>query len=70
MLVIQEQYYVETKRDGKLLNYRLIKNQVDRKKNKELSTLVVELNVKRVEKFHYLKKDFYGNSVGPERVWL
>ena len=35
MLVIQEQYYVEIRMDGEQLNYRLIKNQVGRKRNSE-----------------------------------
>lgn len=35
MLVIQEQYYAEIKKDGRLSSYLLIKNQVDKKRNKE-----------------------------------
>lgn len=40
-----------------------------KKKNKEFQMQVVEQKVKKVN----LKKniiDFYGNSLGPERVWL
>jgi hypothetical protein len=68
MLEIPGPFSVETSMDGEQYKYQGIINHLMNKKNKEYYQLVVECKHREVTCNFII--DFFGNNVGPERVWL